>query len=46
MKALAAGGSAGVACVLDVLRTEFERTLALLGYADIATLGPEAVRNA
>ena len=38
---LAAGGQAGVERSLTILRTEFERTLALIGCNDVAKLGRE-----
>ena len=37
---LAAGGEAGVARVLAILRAEFERTLALVGETDVASSVP------
>jgi len=40
---LAAGGEAGVARVLEILREEVERTLALLGRPRAEEVGPEAV---
>ena len=41
---LAAGGAGGVARVIDILRTEFERTLALVGETDVSKLGPDLIR--
>ena len=43
---LAAGGSAGVARALGLLRAEFELTLALLGVNDVAKLEDRHVRLA
>lgn len=39
-----AGGERGVARAADILRTEVERTMALLGVASISDLGPQHVR--
>jgi L-lactate dehydrogenase (cytochrome) len=40
---LAAGGQAGVEHILDLFRSEIERTMVLLGCASVAELGPEWV---
>jgi L-lactate dehydrogenase (cytochrome) len=40
---LAAGGQAGVEKILDLLRTEIDTTLALLGRPTLESLAPEAV---
>jgi len=42
---LAAGGQAGVSHALGLLRTEMERTLALLGCRNLAELGRHLIRN-
>ena len=42
---LAAGGEAGVRRVLELLRTELELALALVGCASPDELGPEHVRR-
>ncbi|MFM6829204.1 MAG: alpha-hydroxy-acid oxidizing protein, partial [Novosphingobium sp.] len=42
---LAAGGEAGVNRALTLLSEEFERTLALLGVNDVASLGSRHVRG-
>jgi L-lactate dehydrogenase (cytochrome) len=42
---LAAGGEAGVDHALDLLRSEIERDLKLLGCASVAALGPEYLRR-
>ncbi len=42
---LAAGGEAGVARALALLRAEFERTLVLAGIPDIAAIGERNVRR-
>jgi len=41
MYGLAAGGEAGVAAALELVRQDVDRTLALLGCDDVARLGPE-----
>lgn len=41
MHALAVAGMAGVAHMLHILRTELETTMAQLGCADLAAIGPE-----
>ncbi|WP_353511670.1 alpha-hydroxy-acid oxidizing protein [Mangrovimicrobium sediminis] len=38
---MAAGGEAGVAAVLDILRAEIQRTLILMGCGDVTQLSPE-----
>jgi L-lactate dehydrogenase (cytochrome) len=43
MYGLAAGGQAGVEVVLDLLRTEIDATLALLGRPTLESLDPGAV---
>lgn len=43
---LAAGGEAGVARAVEILKTETERTLALVGRPDIASLTPDLIFNA
>ena len=40
---LAAGGHAGVACAIDVLRTDMIRTMKLLGCASVQQLGREFI---
>jgi isopentenyl diphosphate isomerase/L-lactate dehydrogenase-like FMN-dependent dehydrogenase len=42
---LAAGGEAGVTAMLEQLRSEIERTMQLLGVAELTDLGPELVRR-
>jgi len=42
---LAAGGQAGVSHALGLLRTEMERTLALLGCRNLGELGRHLIRN-
>ncbi|MFV8817559.1 alpha-hydroxy acid oxidase [Haliea sp. E17] len=42
---LAAGGQAGVERALELLRSELERGLALLGVADVSELGPGHLRE-
>ena len=42
---LAAGGEAGAARAISILRDEIDRTLALLGCTDIRTLGPDILRR-
>lgn len=42
---LGAGGEAGVTHALGVLRTEMQRTLALLGCRNLAELGPHLIRS-
>jgi 4-hydroxymandelate oxidase len=42
---LAAGGEAGVRGVLELLRAEFDRALALCGAASLADLGPDLVHT-
>ncbi len=42
---LAAGGQAGVERALEILKSEIERSLALMGCASIAELGPEHVQR-
>ncbi len=42
---LAVGGEQGVAAVLDILRVELDRTLALIGSRSLAELSPEMVRT-
>jgi L-lactate dehydrogenase (cytochrome) len=42
---LAAGGEAGVAKALTILRTEFERDMALAGVRSIADIGPSLIRE-
>jgi L-lactate dehydrogenase (cytochrome) len=39
--ALAAGGEAGVARALEILRDELKVTLALTGTSDIGAVGPQ-----
>ena len=41
---LAAGGEAGAAHAIDILRTEVDRVLGLLGYPDITKMNPGCVR--
>ncbi len=43
---LAAGGAAGVTRALDILRDEFDRTLALTGCRTVADLTPDLIANA
>ncbi|QEH76811.1 alpha-hydroxy-acid oxidizing protein [Sphingomonas sp. C8-2] len=43
---LAAGGADGVRHAIELLRSEYERTLTLAGIADRAALGPELLRRA
>jgi isopentenyl diphosphate isomerase/L-lactate dehydrogenase-like FMN-dependent dehydrogenase len=40
---LAAGGTAGVARMLEILHAEIDRTLALIGRPGVASLDPSAV---
>ncbi|MGB5249033.1 MAG: alpha-hydroxy acid oxidase [Gammaproteobacteria bacterium] len=42
---LAAGGQAGVARALDILRTEIERDMALLGVRNVSEIGPQHLRR-
>jgi L-lactate dehydrogenase (cytochrome) len=42
---LAAGGQLGVEKALSILRSEFERTLALVGCNSVTNLGRSFVRN-
>ena len=42
---LASGGTRGVARVIEILRTEFERTLALVGETSATRLAPELLRD-
>ena len=41
---LAAGGEAGVARALEILRSEIERDMALLGCARLSDIGPQHIR--
>lgn len=43
--ALGAGGAAGVACALEILKTEIMGTMANIGVTSIAAIGPECVRS-
>lgn len=40
---LAAGGKAGITAALEIIRTELDRTLALIGVADVRDLSPDAL---
>jgi 4-hydroxymandelate oxidase len=42
---LAAGGQAGVARVLEILRAELDRAMALAGLPSLAAITPDAVRR-
>jgi L-lactate dehydrogenase (cytochrome) len=42
---LGAGGQAGVARALEILRTELERDMALLGTRSLAEITPERIRR-
>jgi L-lactate dehydrogenase (cytochrome) len=42
---LAAAGEAGVSRAIEILKTETERTMALLGCSSVAALGPECIMD-
>ena len=42
--AVAVGGEAGVARVLDIFRSEIDRVMGLLGVSRLAELGPDYIK--